>query len=620
MRLKNKSFWLVFSLLVIALVMTIISTTVLGAPDYATALKYAVFFYDANKCGPNVAANNVFSWRGACHTSDGSDKGVNLNGGFHDAGDHVKFGLPQGYAAAVMGWALYEFKDVFDSTGNTAKIQSTLKYFTDYFLASHPSANVFYYQVGDGDIDHAYWGPPETQTGARPTLYWADSSHPASDICGITAGALALMYLNYRSVDSAYASRCLTAAKELYALGKNYPGYGNGQSFYQSNSFYDDLAWAAMWLYVAEGASSYLADIDSFLANPKKNGENPWSNKWTMCWDDMYMGVFCKMADITGDQKYKDAMNYNLDYWKNSLAKTPAGLRYLHNWGVLRYAASASMLALLYYKQTGDTTLTAFAKSQIDYIFTNPSGMSYMIGFGSSWPQHPHHRAANGYTYANGDNQKPAKYTLTGALVGGPDQSDNYIDDVNQYQYTEVAIDYNAGLVGALAGMIKYQGGPINTPTPTLRVATPTPTRRVATPTPTRRGATPTPTRRTATPTPTRVVNTPTPQSGGYVVAYVISSDWGVGATVNVTITNNTTSAVNGWTLAFTFPGNQTISNLWNGVYTQSGASVSVKDAGFNANIPANGGSVNFGFNINYSGANAKPAGFTLNGIDCQVR
>ncbi|MCL6589440.1 MAG: cellulose binding domain-containing protein [Firmicutes bacterium] len=170
-----------------------------------------------------------------------------------------------------------------------------------------------------------------------------------------------------------------------------------------------------------------------------------------------------------------------------------------------------------------------------------------------------------------------------------------------------------------------------NTPTPTRRVATPTPTRRVATPTPTRRGATPTPTRRAATPTPTRVVNTPTPtrvvntptptsQSGGYVVAYVISSDWGSGATINVTIINNTTSAVNGWTLAFTFPGNQVITNLWNGAYTQSGASVSVKDAGYNANIPANGGSTNFGFNINYSGANAKPTSFTLNGVACQVQ
>ncbi|MCL6589610.1 MAG: glycoside hydrolase family 3 C-terminal domain-containing protein [Firmicutes bacterium] len=183
--------------------------------------------------------------------------------------------------------------------------------------------------------------------------------------------------------------------------------------------------------------------------------------------------------------------------------------------------------------------------------------------------------------------------------------------------------------------------GTNSTPTPTRRVATPTPTQRVATPTPTRRALTPTPTRRVtptptrggvATPTPTRRINTPTPTRvitntptptrmvGGYVVSYAIQSDWGNGATINVTIINNTAAAVNGWTLAFTFPGNQTITNLWNGTYTQSGASVSVKDAGFNASIPANGGSVNFGFNLNYSGSNAKPASFTLNGTACQVQ
>ncbi len=105
--------------------------------------------------------------------------------------------------------------------------------------------------------------------------------------------------------------------------------------------------------------------------------------------------------------------------------------------------------------------------------------------------------------------------------------------------------------------------------------------------------------------------------AGNYEVVYTIQNDWGSGATVNVTITNNTTAAVNGWILAWTFPGNQTITNLWNGTFTQSGTSVSVKNASYNTTIPANGGSLNFGFNLNYSGANAKPASFTLNGIAC---
>ncbi|HEX3043735.1 MAG TPA: cellulose binding domain-containing protein [Bacillota bacterium] len=134
-------------------------------------------------------------------------------------------------------------------------------------------------------------------------------------------------------------------------------------------------------------------------------------------------------------------------------------------------------------------------------------------------------------------------------------------------------------------------------------------------PTPTRR---PTPRRVTGTVTPTPTV-APTPIQN-YVVSYLIQSDWGNGATVSATITNNSAAAVNGWTLAFSFPGNQTITNIWNATYTQSGATVSVKDGGFNANIQANGGSVNFGFNLAYSGMNAKPTSFTLNGISCLIQ
>ncbi|MCX7681315.1 MAG: cellulose binding domain-containing protein, partial [Anaerolineae bacterium] len=122
------------------------------------------------------------------------------------------------------------------------------------------------------------------------------------------------------------------------------------------------------------------------------------------------------------------------------------------------------------------------------------------------------------------------------------------------------------------------------TPTPT-RTPTPGPTP-TATATPTRTpppttGPTQTPTR---TPTPTA-----TPATGGScAVDYVIANDWGTGATVNVTIRNNSASAINGWTLAWTFPGNQQITNIWNATHTQSGASVTARNVDYNATIPAN--------------------------------
>lgn len=461
--------------LLLTSVFTAVSVTAAGS-DYSTALKYSIYFYDGNKCGPDVAKDNVFDWRGACHTQDGSVVSLDLTGGYHDAGDHVKFNLPQAYAASILGWSLYEYKSVFDSTGNKTKMLSTMKYFTDYLLKCHPNATTYYYQVGDGQIDHTYWGAPETQTGERAVPYVANSSSAASDVCALTSSALTLMYLNYKDVDSSYASTCLKAAKELYTMAKTNLGKYKEGAFYQSNGYWDDLSWAAAWLYVAEEDSSYMTEIDSYLSHTTFLGESPFINKWTMCWDDMYMAVFCKMAELTGEKKYKDAMEYNLNYWMTSLTTTPGGLKYLSNWGVLRYASAEALLALQYYKQTGNETYKTFAQSQIDYALgKNPKSMSYVIGYGSNYSLHPHHRAANGYTYAGGENTKPAKHTLTGALVGGPDSSDAFLDDVNSYQNTEVAIDYNAAFVGAVAGLMA--GKPSSsTPTPTKNPSTPTPT------------------------------------------------------------------------------------------------------------------------------------------------
>lgn len=448
--MRKKSF---ISLLLLLALITV--PLFAGNFDYATALRYAILFYDANKCGPDAGVDNVFDWRDSCHLNDGADVGLDLTGGFHDAGDHVKFGLPQAYAASVLSWSMYKYKEVFQETGTYQKLLSTLKYFSDYLLKCHPDPETFYYQVGDGGEDHAYWGPPEEQTGYRPAMYVADTSNPASDVLGMTSAALTLMYLNYRDIDPGYSAHCLQAARELYQMGRNNPGYCEVSAYYISSSYYDDLAWAAAWLYIVDGDEQYLEDAERFVLERNRNGDNPLQHRWTMCWDDMYLPAIFKLYQITGKDQYKNALEYNLDYWMNSLETTPGGLKYLDNWGVLRYAMGESMLALVYYRETGNESLREFAKSQLDYVLgDNPANMSYVIGFGNRWSLHPHHRAANGYTYANGDNQKEAKHLLLGALVGGPDRNDNFIDDVNQYQYTEVAIDYNAGLVGVLAGIL----------------------------------------------------------------------------------------------------------------------------------------------------------------------
>ncbi len=107
----------------------------------------------------------------------------------------------------------------------------------------------------------------------------------------------------------------------------------------------------------------------------------------------------------------------------------------------------------------------------------------------------------------------------------------------------------------------------------------------------------------------------PPPTTGACRVTYTPNT-WQNGFTANVTVANPTSAAVNGWTLNWNFAGNQQITSAWNATVTQSGNAVTAKNVGFNGSIPPNG-SQSFGFQGTYSGSNAAPTGFTLNGTAC---
>ncbi|MFZ6028613.1 MAG: glycoside hydrolase family 44 protein, partial [Chloroflexota bacterium] len=167
-----------------------------------------------------------------------------------------------------------------------------------------------------------------------------------------------------------------------------------------------------------------------------------------------------------------------------------------------------------------------------------------------------------------------------------------------------------------LNGVTCNGGGPTNTATATATGVTPS-----NTPTATATGVTPT---NTATATITRVTpthtatatatgvtptNTATNPPGQCAVAYTANS-WGSGFTAEIKITNNSASAIQGWTLAYSYANGQQVTSAWNATVTQSGANVTASNptSHWNGNIPANGGSVSFGVQGTHSGTNTNPA------------
>lgn len=505
------------SLLALSLTMNMGAVTTAQADteetyNYAKAFQLSMYFYDANKCGAGVK-DGALSWRGDCHLEDrhipltpvdSDGKGTNLSadfiaenkealdpdgdgcvdlsGGFHDAGDHVKFGLPQSYSGSTLGWGYYEFRDAYMKNGAQEHIEDILRWFNDYFIRctfrdASGKVVAFAYQVGDGTTDHTYWGSPELQTTARPA-WFASTETPASDQCAGAAASLAINYLNFKDSDPAYADTCLDTAKALYEFAKANRGLGFSGGFYNSSFDEDEMSWAAVWLNIATGDDSYINDIVSVDSAGKYTGymkriisttDSTWQNIWVHSWDTVWGGVFAKLAPITNDPEHWYFFRWNLEYWSgaaheaandtNFLAATPGGFRVLNTWGSARYNTAAQLCALVYNKYKPNQEFVEWCKGQMDYILgDNPMNRCYEVGYADNSAKNPHHRAAHGSLTNSMLDPATEKHVLWGALVGGPDTTDNHVDEVTDYVYNEVAIDYNAGFVGALAALYSIYG------------------------------------------------------------------------------------------------------------------------------------------------------------------
>ncbi|MEO1393096.1 MAG: glycoside hydrolase family 9 protein [Cyanobacteria bacterium J06634_5] len=435
-----------------------------AAFNYGEALQKSFLFYEAQRAGA-LPDDNRIDWRGDSTLKDGADVGIDLSGGYFDAGDTVKFGMPMAASMTLLAWGANEYREGYERSGQLDEAMDAIKWGTDYLLKAHVTkgdkTEAFYGQVGLGDVDHAYFGRVEDMQVERPA-FKIDAQNPGTDLAAEASAALASAAILFRRSNPGYANKLLTNAKQLYTFADRYRDrYSNSitdaAKFYKSwDGYEDELAWAETWLYKATGQKKYLTKAE---ANYDGVG-------WTQSWGDKNFGTSILLAQARPNRKkyQRDAEQW-LDNWADGaggVQYTPGGFAWMSEWGSARMAATASFLAGVYSDTVQDPQgkYAEFAESQIDYLLgDNPNQFSYMVGFGDKYAKQPHHRNATGTP----DFNTPAnnRHILFGALVGGPTApNDNAYRDVrSDYVANEVALDYNAGFTGALARMYDKFGG-----------------------------------------------------------------------------------------------------------------------------------------------------------------
>lgn len=445
-----------------------VSTQLFAQHNYAEALQKSLLFYETQQSGVLPDWNRI-SWRSNAGINDGQDVGLDLTGGWHDAGDHVKFGFPMAFSVTALNWGYLEYKEGYDLAQQSSAFKRNIKWVTDYFIKCHPSPNEFYAQIADSKSqDHNFWMSPEMidvhpQYGQRKS-YKITASNPGTEVACETAAALASASIIFKDSDPSYSATLLRHAKELYEFGDTYRGKYNedgnipATGTYSSGGYQDELVWGALWLYKATGDNTYLAKAEALYSQP--------DFLWSFVWDDKSYGNMVLLSIITGKNTYKQDAERHLDFWQvgGGINYSPGGQAHLTQWGSSRHAMNASLTALIYSDKVATSNKSKyfdFAVSQVNYVLgDNPLNRSLVTGYGVNPPDRPHHRGQHASWARSEAVPTNSRHTLWGALIGGPGKpNDVFVDDRTDFQANEVATDYNACYQGVLARMVMEFGG-----------------------------------------------------------------------------------------------------------------------------------------------------------------
>ena len=441
-----------------------------GQFAYGEAVQKNFLFFEANRSGP-LPADNRIEWRSDATTNDGSDVGRDLNGGYFDAGDHIKFIQPMAFSSTMLAWGGADYKQAYAQAGQLDELLEAVKWSTDWFLKAHEmdgSGNTerLWVQVGD-KTDHYHWVPAEeiANRTARPS-FSIDRSRPGSDAAAGTASALASAAVLFRGTDDAYADELVKNAEALYEFAENYRGKYS-DSVPQASPFYtswsgdsDELALGGAWLYRATGDSKYLSKAENYFKN-----EVGGLGDWSYATDDHSYAAATLLAKESSDPFFKNQTTNWLNTWVSgggNVNYTSGGFAHRANWASVPLTMSAAFSAEWYNDFVeGNSSYSSFANNQVDCVLgDNPADFSYVVGFGDNYAKRTHHRGSAG-TVPMDNSSRENDNLLYGAVVGGPGAVDDFshYDVRTDWVTNEVGTSYNAPFAGAAIQQYDDLGG-----------------------------------------------------------------------------------------------------------------------------------------------------------------
>ncbi|XP_073129241.1 endoglucanase 11-like [Henckelia pumila] len=476
--------------------------------DYGEALSKSLLYFEAQRSG-RLPYNQRVRWRQHSGLTDGLEQGVDLVGGYYDAGDNVKFGLPMAFTVTLLSWGVIEFREEIAAAGELRHALEAIKWGTDYFIKAHTHPHVLWAQVGDGDTDHLCWQRPEDMTTSR-RAFKVDEENPGSDVAAETAAAMAAASIVFRRTNPHYSHLLLEHAQQLFEFSDKYRGnydksIEGAKGYYSSVSGYmDELLWAAFWLYRATDNNSNKNN-NNYLNYGIQNANSLGGITWALTefsWDVKYAGLQILASMIPKEDKSEEQKRILEHYTSKSehylcaclnennatnVRRTPGGLMYTRRWNNMQYVSTAlfSLTLASHHLHSTNQTLNcpagsvrpdeilSFVRSQVGYILgSNPMGLSYLVGYGDTYPKRVHHRGASmelhrgkasgflgckqGYDNWYG-RQDPNPNVLVGALVGGPDSEDEYRDRRGNFMQTEACTYNTAPLVGVFAKLYSLE-------------------------------------------------------------------------------------------------------------------------------------------------------------------